>query len=152
MDVAEYLKDLPKMGKAALCQQWQELFNQPAPAGIRTELMIRMLAFRIQEQSLRGLNPKTRRRLDQMAAAFSKDPKAALANMARVTPGTQLVRSWNGKTHTVTAEESGYLYQSRRYRSLSEIARHITGTRWSGPLFFGLKTRKAKMEGVSNAG
>jgi hypothetical protein len=151
VDIAQNLKNLPEMGKAALCRQWQELFNQPAPAGIRTELIVRMLAYRIQEQSFGGLNPKTRRRLDQMATAFSKDPKAAIANMARVTPGTQLVRSWNGKTHTVRVEESGYLYQSRRYRSLSEIARHITGTQWSGPLFFGLKNRKAKIEGTPNA-
>jgi hypothetical protein len=152
MDIGDLLKALPEMNRASLCKQWQERFNQPAPAGIRTELMVRMLAYRIQEQSLRGFNPKTRRRLDQMAAAFSKDPKAAIANTARVTPGTQLIRSWNGKTHTVRVEESGYLYQGRRYRSLSEIARHITGTQWSGPLFFGLKTRKAKIEGVPNAG
>jgi hypothetical protein len=61
-----------------------------------------------------------------------------------------LIRSWQGKTHAVTVQESGYQYDGHRYRSLSEVARHITGTQWSGPLFFGLKPRKAK-KGPENA-
>jgi hypothetical protein len=81
-----------------------------------------------------------------MAAAISNDPKTAIESMVRTKPGTQLIRSWQGKTHTVTVQESGYQYESRRYRSLSEIARHITGTQWSGPLFFGLKPRRSKKE------
>jgi hypothetical protein len=151
MDVSEILKTLPEMSKAALCQQWQECFIKPAPEGIRKELMVRMLAYRIQEQAFGGLSPKIRRRLDHMAAAISKSPDTAIANMTRANPGTQLIRSWQGKTHTVTIEESGYQYLGRRYRSLSEIARHITGTQWSGPLFFGLKSRRSKVKEVSNA-
>ena len=151
MDVTQYLKELPGMGKAALSQQWQELFERPVPGGMRTELMVRMLAYKIQEQAFGGLNPRTRRRLDQMAAAISKDPKTTIANVARVAPGTQLIRSWKGKTHTVKIEESGYLYQDHRYHSLSEVARHITGTQWSGPLFFGLKNRKSKIKGALHA-
>jgi Protein of unknown function (DUF2924) len=151
MDVSQFIKNLPEMSKAALCQQWQKFFNNPAPDGIRKELMVRMLAYRIQEQAFGGLNPKIRRRLDQMAAAISKNPNTAVANLTRANPGTQLIRSWQGKTHTVTIEESGYQYLGRRYRSLSEIARHITGTQWSGPLFFGLKSRRSNVKGVPNA-
>jgi hypothetical protein len=151
MDVSEILKTLPEMSKADLCQRWQECFSKPAPEGIRKELMVRMLAYRIQEQAFGGLNPKIRRRLDQMAAAISKSPNNAIANMTRATTGTQLIRSWQGRTHTVTIEESGYQYQGRRYRSLSEIARHITGTQWSGPLFFGLKSRRSKVRETVNA-
>ena len=143
MDISERLKTLPGMSKAALSSLWEELFKKPAPERIRKELMVRILAYRIQEQAFGGLNPKIRRRLDQIAGALGKSPNAAIANMARSKPGTRLIRSWQGKTHTVTIEESGYQYQGRQYRSLSEIARHITGTQWSGPLFFGLKSRSS---------
>jgi len=87
MDVSEILKTLPEMSKASLCQRWQECFGKPAPEGIRKELMVRMLAYRIQEQAFGGLNPKTRRRLDQMAAAISKSPDNAIASMTRANPG-----------------------------------------------------------------
>jgi hypothetical protein len=150
MDIADFLKALPEMNRTALCQQWQERFNKPAPDGVRKELLVRMLAYRAQEQAFGGLSARSRRRLDEMAAAISSDPKTAIANMVRAKPGTQLIRSWQGKTHTVTVQESGYQYDGRRYRSLSEIARHITGTQWSGPLFFGLKPRRAK-KGSENA-
>ena len=149
MDVSEILKTLPEMSKAALCQRWQECFSKPAPEGIRKELMVRMVAYRIQEQAFGGLNPKTRRRLDQMAAAISKSPNTAIANMTRANPGTQLIRSWQGKTHTVTIEESGYQYQGRRYRSLSEIARHITGTPVVGAIVLWFEIPRIKSEGNS---
>jgi hypothetical protein len=151
MDIGDLLKALPEMNRTALCQQWQERFNKPAPDGVRKELLVRMLAYRAQEQAFGGLSPRSRRRLDEMAAAMSKsDPKAAIANIVEARPGTQLIRSWRGKTHTVAVQESGYQYDGRRYRSLSEIARHITGTQWSGPLFFGLKPRRIK-KGPENA-
>lgn len=151
MDVDDVLKTLPGMNRDALCRQWQESFRKPAPAGVRKEILIRILAYRIQEQAYGGLSAQSRRRLDEVAAAMSTgDPKAAVSKMVSTKPGTQLIRSWKGKTHTVIIEEAGYQYEGRRYRSLSEIARHITGTQWSGPLFFGLKSRKAK-KGVEHA-
>jgi len=151
MDVSERLKALPGMSKIGLSRLWEELFNKPVPERIRKELMARILAYRIQEQAFGGLNSKTRRRLDQIANAMGKNQNTAIANMARSKPGTRLIRSWQGKTHTVTVEESGYQYQGRQYRSLSEIARHITGTQWSGPLFFELKSRKLKIKEEANA-
>jgi hypothetical protein len=144
MDIGDLLKALPEMNRTALCQQWQERFNKPAPDGVRKELLVRMLAYRAQEQAFGGLSARSRRRLDEMAAAISNDPKTAIESMVRTKPGTQLIRSWQGKTHTVTIQESGYQYDGHRYRSLSEIARYITGTQWSGPLFFGLKPRRNK--------
>jgi hypothetical protein len=101
MDVSQFIKNLPEMSKAALCQQRQKFFNNPAPDGIRKKLMVRMLAHRIQEQAFGGLNPKIRRRLDQMAAAISKSPDTAIANMTRAKPGTQLMRSWQGGNSSV---------------------------------------------------
>ncbi|MBZ5532069.1 MAG: DUF2924 domain-containing protein [Acidobacteriia bacterium] len=138
------------MAKTALRKQWQELFNKDAPKRLRKEIMLRILAYRIQEEAYGGLNPKIRKRLHQIASSMSSNPKAAIADTARAKPGTRLIRSWQGKTHTVTIEESGYQYQGRRYRSLSEIARLITGTRWSGPLFFGLKAGASKGTGAAN--
>jgi Protein of unknown function (DUF2924) len=151
MDISERLKTLPRMSKIGLSHLWEELFNKPVPERIRKELMVRILAYRIQEQAFGGLNFKTRRRLDQIANAMGKNQNTAIANMARSKPGTRLIRSWQGKTHTVTIEESGYQYQGHQYRSLSEIARHITGTQWSGPLFFGLKSRKLTIKEEANA-
>jgi hypothetical protein len=146
MDIGDLLTALPEMNRTSLCIQWQERFNRPAPDGVRKELLVRMLAYRVQEQAFGGLSGRSRRRLDEMAAAISSDPKTAIESMVRTKPGTQLIRSWQGKTHTVMVQESGYQYDGRRYRSLSEIARHITGTQWSGPLFFGLKPRRPKKE------
>ena len=150
MDIGDLLKALPEMNRTTLCIQWQEHFNKPAPDGVRKELLVRMLAYRVQEQAFGGLSVRSRRRLDEVSVAISSDPKTAIESMMRTKPGTQLIRSWQGKTHTVTVQESGYGYDGRRYRSLSEIARHITGTQWSGPLFFGLKSRGSK-KGTENA-
>jgi hypothetical protein len=145
MEIDDLLRSLPKMGRDALCKEWQVGFRKPVPDGVRKELLVRMLAYRIQEQAYGGLSAQSRRRLDEVAAAMSTgDPKTAVSNIVNARPGTQLIRSRRGKTHRVTIEKSGYQYDGRQYRSLSEIARHITGTQWSGPLFFGLKSRKTK--------
>jgi DUF2924 family protein len=144
MDVSERLKSLPGMGKPALCKLWRQLFKEPVPDHVRRELMVRILAYRIQEQAFGGLNTKTRRRLRQLARTFAEDPKASLPNARPIKPGTRLIRQWQGKTYQVTVGDLGYEYDGKRYGSLSEIARLITGTRWSGPLFFGLKKNGIK--------
>jgi hypothetical protein len=101
-----------------------------------------MLAYKLQEQAYGGLKPQVKRRLRELAVRFAADPRqdvAKLATPARIKPGTRLIREWQGESHHVTVSERGFEYQGRVYASLSEIARHITGTRWSGPLFFGLR-------------
>ena len=143
MDVSERLKSLPGMSKPALLALWRELFKRSAPAGIRRELVIRILAYRIQELAYGGLSAATRRRLRQLARMFAENPKASIPNARTIKPGTRLIRQWQGKTHQVTVSDNGYEYDGKRYGSLSQIARLITGTRWSGPLFFGLKNKKA---------
>jgi DUF2924 family protein len=133
MSVSERLKSLQGMNKAALCGVWRELFNEDAPRQVRKELLIRILAYRIQEQAFGGLSVATRRRLRELAQAFRRDPKALLPGTRTVKPGTRLLRQWQGKTHQVTVRDTGYEYEGKRHASLSEIARLITGTRWSGP-------------------
>jgi len=127
------------MKKRELWSLWKQLFKQTAPAQIRRELLVRILAFRIQEQVHGGLSVETRKRLRELARHFATNPDAEISGIRRIKPGTRFVREWRGQSHHVTVLERGYSYAGKRYSSLSQIARLITGTRWSGPLFFGLK-------------
>jgi Protein of unknown function (DUF2924) len=139
MDVSEQLTSLPEMNKAALGALWQEHFGAPPPEQTRRDLIIRILAYKIQEQALGGFSTATRRRLRQFASAMEKDPNSMISNTRVIKPGTRLIREWQGKSYKVTVANSGFDYDGQWYASLSEIARLITDTRWSGPLFFGLK-------------
>jgi hypothetical protein len=98
------------------------------------------IAYRVQEQVLGGLQPELRRQLRATAGRARHGGEPALA-APRLKPGTKLLRDWQGHTHEVLVSDQGFVWQQVRYRSLSQIARAITGTRWSGPVFFGLKPR-----------
>ena len=106
--------------------------------------MIPILGYRIQEEAFGSLRPDSLKRLRQLARTFEADPKSGMASTPRIKPGTRLVRQWQGQVHVVQVEEKGYEYKGARYQSLSEIARLITGTRWSGPAFFGITGRQAR--------
>ena len=143
-NLALTLDSLPTMSKDALSALWQQLFQSPPPHQLRRQLVVRILAYRIQEQEFRGLNPSAHQRLRQMARALERDPAAEISDAPSFKPGTRLIRQWQDQTHVVTVKEKGYEYQGSNYRSLSEVARLITGTRWSGPSFFGLKSIPGK--------
>jgi len=136
--IAQRLTTLPKLGKAALRDLWKQLFDAEPPQ-LRRRLMIPILAYRLQEQAFGSLTTASRGRLRQLARVFETNSKAAIPSLPGLKPGTRLVRQWRDQVHLVNVEVSGYEYQGVRYQSLSEIARLITGTRWSGPLFFGIK-------------
>ena len=142
--LATQLDSLPKMSKDALPALWRQLFQTAPPDQLRRQLMVRILAYKLQEQAFWGLSSGARQRLRQMARALDKDPGAEISAAPAFKPGTRLIRQWQNQTHVVTITEKGYEYQGSRYKSLSEVARLITGTRWSGPLFFGLKSTPAK--------
>jgi hypothetical protein len=132
------LAALPQTSMHDLRALWAELYDKPAPAFSRAYLISR-LAYRLQELHLGGLRPATRARLDALADGL--DPKQARKRApARLLAGTRLCREWQGVEHTVTVLPDGFDYQGRRYQSLSAVARTITGTRWNGPLFFGLRS------------
>ena len=114
-----------------LAEQWVEYFGAPPPRTSRA-LMIRAVAYKMQERALGGLSPATRRLL------CGQEP-AAVRRSRAPRSGTVLAREWHGIGHQVTLLEKGVLYRGQRYRSLSEVARLITGSRWSGPRFFGVK-------------
>ena len=123
---------------------WAKHYCKPPPARARKSLMVDCLAYRIQEQAFGGLALSTRTRLKKIAIDIRDGKQIALITERRIKPGTRLVRSWGDETHTVETLEEGFVYRGQQYGNLSEIARVITGSRWSGPLFFGLRKRKSE--------
>lgn len=140
-EIAVKIADLPGLNKAELWSIWQANFDQPAPPHLRKELLVPILAYRIQEKAYGGLSPKARKKLREIAESLNTTSRKRKSSSLQ--PGTRLVRSWLGVLHQVTVLSSGYEYNGKSYDSLSVIAREITGTRWSGPLFFGTKRKKA---------
>ena len=137
--VEKRLVALPTMSKAELCDLWKQLFHSDPSSDLRRNLMIPILAYRIQEQAFGSLSARTRERLRQLSQAFEKGTDPTAGRAPRIRPGTRLVRQWGDQVYLVNIQTDGYEYQGIRYQSLSAIARRITGTRWSGPLFFGIK-------------
>src|SRR6185295_3256423 len=129
----------------ALKQQWRELFDKEPPPYNRAFLESR-LAYRIQEFAYGGLKPETVARLDALADQFEPDSRARRSAPAADRPvaGTQLIREWDGIEHCVTVRTEDFEYQGRPFKSLSSIARAITGTRWNGWVFFGLKNQRGR--------
>ena len=120
--------------------EWQTLFNAPAPNNSRTFLESR-LAYRIQELTYGGPDKQTRRLLDLLADEVegTLTRKAQIADPRNPVVGTKLIREWDGTAHTVTVLKDGFDWGGQRYKSLSAVARAITGTRWNGYRFFGLR-------------
>lgn len=122
--------------------QWRDLFDTEPPPFNRQYLESR-LAYRIQELAYGGLKPDTLRRLEKLGDQVSGRRTARRKRQDRMPmAGTRLVREWQGVEHTVTVTGDGFEWRGRPYKSLSAIARAITGTRWNGPLFFGLRNRQ----------
>lgn len=137
--VNERLAALASLDKAALCRVWKELYKAPPPH-LRRDLMVRILGYRLQEQAYGSLSKRSVIRLREFATSVEEGKNRPAP---RIKPGTRLVRQWQSETHVVHVEERGYEYRGSHYDSLSVIARLITGTRRSGPLFFGLKGKQA---------
>jgi hypothetical protein len=133
--------ELPRLSNAILEQRWKELFKTDPPANLRRSLLLPILAYKMQEQNFGSISRSCRARLRQLAQSTEDQPNCVSVTPT-LKPGTRLVRKWSDEVHLVNVESNGYEYQGQRYQSLSEIARLITGTRWSGPLFFGLKAKQ----------
>jgi hypothetical protein len=131
------------MDRKALHGLWRNLFDRTPVPALRRETLIPILAYRIQERAFGGLKESTARRLRELVNEHVGGAKPVPAGL-RPKIGARYVREYQGKVHQVTVLESGYEYDDETYRSLTEIAKVITGTKWSGPAFFGLK-RKARM-------
>ena len=135
--IAARVAALPKTPTPELKQMWRELFDREPP-GFSRNYLISRLAYRIQELAYGGLKPKTRAKLDALADGLN--PKIARKRVINgPVVGTQLIREWRGVEHRVAVLVDGFEWEGRRYRSLSAVARAISGTRWNGWAFFGLK-------------
>ncbi len=138
-DIADEIVILEQSSTDALKAEWRGRLTTEPPSHASDEYMRSVLAYRIQERSGLKLSKARRRKLEGLAGEFEANPGYQPTSVAHMKPGVRLLREWNGETHEVTVLELGFEYRSTRYRSLSMIARVITGTRWSGPRFFGLK-------------
>ena len=131
------LAELHGLDLAALRQRWRALYRNEAPVPIGRTLLLHALAYRLQETALGGLKRSTCRLLERVAEGNVRPPPAT--ETLKINPGTVLIREWHGVSHRVTVLKDGVLLRGAHYRSLSEVARKITGSRWSGPRFFGLR-------------
>jgi hypothetical protein len=122
-----------------LRERWRTLYGTEPPRRISEDLLRRAIAYRLQERALGGLKPSTRRLLQRVAEDARPRRSTSAKPVPRLRAGAVLIREWRGTNHQVTVLEDGVLFHGKRHRSLSEVARKITGNRWSGPLFFGLK-------------
>jgi hypothetical protein len=138
----EALARLPKLGLGELRQHWRVLYKADASPHLSRELLLRAVANRMQEVALGGLRPERQRQLRQFAQQLNESQERRIRPRPELKPGTRLVREWQGRTYEVVVLDDGFSWQGTSYRSLSALARKITGTAWSGPLFFGLKPNR----------
>ena len=139
----EALVHLPELDLGELRQQWRALYKADVSPHLSRELLVRAVAYRMQEAALGGLRPKRQRQLRHFAQQLKESGEGRIRSRPELKPGTRLVREWRGRTYEVLVLDDGFSWQDTSYRSLSALARKITGTAWSGPLFFGLKPNRS---------
>jgi hypothetical protein len=144
--VSSEIGTLADLDLAALRTRWRDHYRCAPPIHMSRQVLIQAIAYGLQEKSFGGLSRSAAMKLNANANASGKsnDLSSRRADIRhRIKPGTRFMREWNGRSHEVIAIDNGkFLYQGEPYTSLSRIARLITGTRWSGPVFFGLSTKK----------
>ena len=142
---------LEALTTAELQIEWRRLYRVTPPTRLSRDLLIRGIAHKVQEQAHGGLSLGTKRRLHSLSESADQRGGAATTPTIALKPGTKLVREWHGHVHMVSVLKDGFEYQGERFRSLTRIARRITGVHWSGPLFFGIsKRRRVAVEGASD--
>ena len=145
--LAAELKELGGLGTDELRQRWVKLYGMAPSPRISRDVLIRGIAYRIQEEAHGGLGKSCRRQLARVAASLGEGGSIEVAQSRSFKPGTKLIREWKGKVHEVVIAGGTYIWAGQHYRSLSQIARSITGTRWSGPRFFGLEAGQEDSDG-----
>jgi len=138
--LASELAALSERDAAALRTEWRRLYRSEPPKRLSRDLLELAVAWKLQERVLGGLSAATKRRLSELMRTMAEKSDLPAARTATLRPGARLIREWNGETHEVLVVEDGFQWNGKTWASLSVIAREMTGTRWSGPRFFGLKT------------
>ena len=142
--VLAQLAALPEKSTAELKTMWRELYDREPPA-FNKPFLVKRLAYRIQELAYGGLSARAEAKLNELVEEEDRRVKGKqpVHKGDRLIAGTRLVREWQGMEHTATVLDDGFEYQGWRYKSLSAVARVITGTRWNGPLWFGLRNHRS---------
>jgi hypothetical protein len=140
------LDRLATMPIVELRLRYRELFRTDPPKAFGPDLLRRSIGHRIQEKAYGGLSRLAQRLLDQMMKAYAAKPNGKIVLPRRIKPDSVLVREWKGKSHRVTVLVDGFAYDGKTFGNLSEIAVLITGTRWNGPRFFGLRSKAQDSE------
>lgn len=139
-ELEKFLEQLSRAPIKELRERWRLTFRGEPPAAFGPDLLRRSIAYRLQEQRYGGLSASVQRHLNSLVKAFANKPDAHIQLPKRVKSGAILVRLWKKKSYRVMALDEGFAFEGRIFKSLSEVAREITGTRWNGPRFFGLRT------------
>jgi hypothetical protein len=143
-ELRAYLGRLAKLGAPLLRVEWAKVYQRPAPRRISRDLLLRGIAYRVQEEMYGGLEPRIVKALLRIADAARNGAPVPEAPKAELPAGVRLLREWKGVTHIVEVVPEGYAWRGKTYRTLSMIARAITGTHWSGPRFFGLHDKRRR--------
>jgi hypothetical protein len=145
-EVEAELDRLPKTPIVKLRNRYRDLFRAEPPKAFGPDLLRRSIAHRIQERAYSGLSREHQRLLDQLVRAAQAKPNGRLELPRQIKSGSEHVRTWNRRTYRVIVMEKGFAHDGRTYSNLSEIASKITGTKWNGPRFFGLRSSSGKTE------
>ena len=149
MRCEEEIGRLANLPRPELVKKWQAIYGLLPPQGIKRPLLERAIAWHLQVKALGGISAADKRILraalpstpdlnSDANRVLSVSRPAPRPSKNELRPGARLVREWHGRTHVVNVTENGFIWNGRQYASISKIAREITGTRWSGPRFFGL--------------
>jgi Protein of unknown function (DUF2924) len=133
------IRRLPDLDLPELRNRWKALFGNPAPPSLRRKFLARAVAYQMQVEAYGGLSNSTKRRLREIAGAVRRGNPDAAGISRQIRPGTQMIREWKEQTHIVTAISHGFEWNGQTYKSLSAVAKEITGTNWNGFAFFGIK-------------
>lgn len=147
-DLPELLAAIGQLTHADLQAEWRRLYRSHPPKKIGRDLLELAVAWKLQEKALGGLSAAAKRQLESLAHVKSTKGDLAKHRTVKLKPGARLMREWHGQTHDVLVLDHGFQWRGRKWPSLSSIAREITGTRWSGPRFFGLHGRASQAEPI----
>ena len=137
--LASEIASLSRLDIDEVRERWKAMFGKAPSRDISRSFVTRAIAYRLQEKTFGGLKPSTRRLLARAAEESATGSSPKKPQIRKAQSGTVLIREWQGNAHRVTMLDDGVSFNGKHYRSLSEVAREITGSRWSGPRFFGLR-------------
>jgi hypothetical protein len=149
-DVEARIMALEALTTSELRIEWRRLYRATPPTRLSRDLLLRGIAYMVQERAQGGLSRSIKRRLRCLCEGSDQRGGPAAGAALTLKPGTKLVREWHGRVHTVSVLDEGFEYQGERYPSLTRIALRITGVPWSGPRFFGISKRRRAAEGAAH--